>query len=87
MWRLHYTRTLAAWNERFQARRAEAASIYDERFCRMWEFYLQLCEVGFRMSALCVFQMQFAKKIDALPITRDYIYNRLEDSAQRRRPA
>jgi cyclopropane-fatty-acyl-phospholipid synthase len=87
MWRLHYTRTLAAWNERFQARRAEAASIYDERFCRMWEFYLQLCEVGFRMSGLCVFQMQFAKKIDALPITRDYIYNRLEDSAQRRRPA
>ena len=84
-WRLHYARTLAAWNDRFQARRAEAGAIYDERFCRMWEFYLQLCEVGFRMSGLCVFQMQLAKKIDAVPITRDYIYNRTDDKAQWRR--
>ena len=81
-WRLHYAMTLAAWNERFQARRAEVASLYDERFCRMWEFYLQLCEVGFRMSGLCVIQMQFAKQIDAVPITRNYIYTRNEDSAQ-----
>jgi cyclopropane-fatty-acyl-phospholipid synthase len=84
-WRLHYAMTLAAWNERFQARRAELASIYDERFCRMWEFYLQLCEVGFRLSGLCVFQMQFAKQIDAVPITRNYIYKRNEDSAEWRR--
>jgi cyclopropane-fatty-acyl-phospholipid synthase len=84
-WRLHYAMTLAAWNERFQARRAEVASIYDERFCRMWEFYLQLCEVGFRLSGLCVFQMQFAKQIDAVPITRNYIYKRNEDSAEWRR--
>jgi cyclopropane-fatty-acyl-phospholipid synthase len=81
-WRLHYAMTLAAWNKRFQTHRAEVASIYDERFCRMWEFYLQLCEVGFRMSGLCVFQMQFAKQIDAVPITRDYIYKRGEDSTQ-----
>jgi cyclopropane-fatty-acyl-phospholipid synthase len=84
-WRLHYAMTLAAWNERFQARRAEVASIYDERFCRMWEFYLQLCEVGFRLSGLCVFQMQFAKQIDAVPITRNYIYKPNEDSAEWRR--
>ena len=84
-WRLHYAMTLAAWNGRFQARRAEVASIYDERFCRMWEFYLQLCEVGFRLSGLCVFQMQFAKQIDAVPITRNYIYKRNEDSAEWRR--
>lgn len=76
-WRLHYARTLAAWNDRFQARRAEAAALYDERFCRMWEFYLQSCEVAFRLAGLCVFQMQLAKRIDALPITRDYIYNRI----------
>jgi cyclopropane-fatty-acyl-phospholipid synthase len=73
-WRLHYAATLAAWNERFQAHRAEAAALYDDRFCRMWEFYLQFCEVGFRLAGLCVFQMQLTKKIDAVPITRDYIY-------------
>jgi cyclopropane-fatty-acyl-phospholipid synthase len=84
-WRLHYAETLAAWNVRFQARRAEAAALYDERFCRMWEFYLQFCEVGFRKSGLCVLQMQFAKTIDAVPITRDYIYDRIEDEAERRR--
>ncbi|MEO8667412.1 MAG: cyclopropane-fatty-acyl-phospholipid synthase family protein [Bauldia sp.] len=72
--RLHYAMTLAAWHERFQAHRAEAAAIHGERFCRMWEFYLQTGEVGFRMSGLSVFQMQLAKRIDAVPITRDYIY-------------
>jgi cyclopropane-fatty-acyl-phospholipid synthase len=46
---------------------------YDERFCRMWEFYLQSCEAGFRYSGLTVFQLQLAKKIDTLPITRDYM--------------
>jgi cyclopropane-fatty-acyl-phospholipid synthase len=72
--RLHYAETLAAWHQRFQAHRAEAAAIHDERFCRMWEFYLQTGEVGFRKSGLSVFQMQLAKRIDAVPITRDYIY-------------
>ena len=81
-WRLHYAKTLAAWNDRFQAGRAEAAALFDERFCRMWEFYLQSCEVGFRMAGLCVFQMQLAKHIDALPITRDYIYNRIDHVAE-----
>ena len=86
-WRQHYAKTLAAWNDRFQAHRAEALAIYDERFCRMWEFYLQLCELGFRISGLCVFQMQFAKQIDAVPITRDYIYNRTEDTEEAPKPA
>jgi len=71
--RLHYAETLAAWNRRFQTRRAEAARIYDERFCKMWEFYLQLCEVAFRGMTLCVFQLQLTKEIGALPITRDYM--------------
>jgi cyclopropane-fatty-acyl-phospholipid synthase len=74
IWRLHYAKTLAAWNQNFQARRAEAAAIYDERFCRMWEFYLQVCEMGFRHQGLCVFQLQLAKNIAAVPLTRDYIY-------------
>jgi cyclopropane-fatty-acyl-phospholipid synthase len=79
--RLHYAETLAAWNKRFQERRAEAAKIYDERFCRMWEFYLQLCEVAFRGMTLCVFQLQIAKDIGVLPITRDYMYEGERESA------
>lgn len=74
MLRLHYAKTLDAWDERFQARRAEIAAMFDERFCRMWEFYLQLCETAFRERTLVVFQMQIAKHIGALPITRDYMY-------------
>lgn len=72
--RLHYAKTLNAWNERFQENRREVADIYDEKFCRMWEFYLQSCEQGFRYSGITVFQMQLAKSIDAVPLTRDYIY-------------
>ncbi len=71
--RLHYAHTLADWNERFQANRDKAKALYDERFCRMWEFYLQSCEAGFRWGGLTVFQLQLAKDIDALPITRDYM--------------
>jgi cyclopropane-fatty-acyl-phospholipid synthase len=71
--RLHYAETLRLWRERFAARRDEAAAIYDERFVRMWDAYLSVCEVGFRHQHLMVFQMQFARRIDALPMTRDYM--------------
>jgi cyclopropane-fatty-acyl-phospholipid synthase len=71
--RLHYASTLAAWRERFDANRDRIALLYDERFCRMWEFYLQSCEAGFRWSGLTVFQLQLTKSIDALPVTRDYM--------------
>jgi cyclopropane-fatty-acyl-phospholipid synthase len=71
--RLHYARTLAHWHERFQANRDKVKALYDERFCRMWEFYLQSCEAGFRWGGLTVFQLQLATAIDALPITRDYM--------------
>lgn len=74
--RLHYAQTLKAWRERFVARRAEAEAIYDERFCRMWEFYLSGCEAAFRHGGLMVFQIQLAKRIDAVPLTRDYICHR-----------
>ena len=46
--RLHYAETLKAWRERFMARREEAVRLYDERFARMWEFYLACCEMAFR---------------------------------------
>jgi cyclopropane-fatty-acyl-phospholipid synthase len=71
--RLHYARTLADWHERFQENRDKICALYDERFCRMWEFYLQSCEAGFRWGGLTVFQLQIANAIDALPITRDYM--------------
>lgn len=71
--RLHYAETLKAWRERFRARRAEAARMYDERFCRMWEFYLAISELAFRYRGHMVFQLQLAKRVDAVPLTRDYI--------------
>jgi cyclopropane-fatty-acyl-phospholipid synthase len=71
--RLHYAETLAAWRQRFVAARAEICAIAGERFCRMWEFYLAASEVGFRYAGHMVFQLQLAKRIDAVPLTRRYI--------------
>jgi cyclopropane-fatty-acyl-phospholipid synthase len=71
--RLHYADTLKAWRERFNRQRAEIARMYDERFCRMWEFYLCLSEIAFRYRGHMVFQLQLAKQVDAVPLTRDYI--------------
>ncbi len=71
--RLHYAETLLRWRERFVANRAAAVRLYDERFFRMWEFYLALCEAGFRTRSSMVFQMQLARRNDALPLTRDYM--------------
>jgi cyclopropane-fatty-acyl-phospholipid synthase len=71
--RLHYAETLREWSKHFQANRAEAARIYDERFCRMWEYYLAGAEMAFRHDGQVVFQIQLAKRQDALPLTRDYM--------------
>ena len=71
--RSHYAQTLRLWREQFIKNWKEVAEIYDERFCRMWEIYLVLCEVGFRHLDLMVFQMQITKNINAVPITRDYM--------------
>jgi cyclopropane-fatty-acyl-phospholipid synthase len=71
--RLHYAETLKAWRERFMARREEAVQLYDERFARMWEFYLAASEMSFRKQNMMNFQIQLAKRQDAVPITRDYI--------------
>ena len=76
--RLHYAETLKHWTKRFQARRAEAAHIYDERFCRKWEFYLIGCELSFRTGILMVFQLQLTKKLGTLPITRNYMMDKDE---------
>ena len=71
--RLHYAETLRHWRDRFQAQRGKAKELYDEEFCRMWEFYLVGCEVGFRRRPQMVFQLQVTKRQDAVPLTRDYI--------------
>ena len=71
--RLHYAETLVAWRRRFEAHRAEIAGLYDERFCRMWEFYLAGAEMAFRYQGHMVFQMQLAMHAAAVPDTRDYI--------------
>jgi cyclopropane-fatty-acyl-phospholipid synthase len=71
--RRHYALTLQCWYERFQTRRAEMAELYDERFCRMWEFYLAGSEASFRVSGNMVFQIQIAKRQDIVPRAREYI--------------
>ncbi len=73
--RLHYAETLKAWLDRFRAHWREAAAIYDERFCRMWEFYLAGSQMGFRHQGLVVHQIQLTKQIDTLPMTRDYMFD------------
>jgi cyclopropane-fatty-acyl-phospholipid synthase len=71
--RLHYAKTLQHWHRRFEANRARIAAMYDERFCRMWEFYLLGAEMMFLHGSQLVFQMQLARKRDAVPTVRDYI--------------
>jgi cyclopropane-fatty-acyl-phospholipid synthase len=80
--RLHYAETLRHWRRRFEDNRAEIARLYDERFCRMWEFYLTGAEMDFRYLRTMVFQMQIAREIDAVPIVRDYMVD--GERAQRR---
>lgn len=71
--RYHYAETLKHWRARFIAHWDDAAKLYDEEFCRMWEFYLASSEAAFRFLDLNVFQFQLVKRRDALPMTRDYM--------------
>jgi cyclopropane-fatty-acyl-phospholipid synthase len=71
--RLHYAQTLRLWRRRFEQNRDRLRAIYDERFCRMWELYLVGSEIAFRRAGHLVFQMQLAKAVDTVPLTRDYM--------------
>lgn len=87
--RLHYAETLKHWRERFLAHREEAERIYDQRFVRMWEFYLAASEMSFREWNMMVMQIQLTKRQGVVPITRDYIVSeerRLAVAESRRRP-
>jgi len=75
VWRLHYAETLRHWFDRFVAREDEARALYDDRFCRMWRFYLVASEMTFRANNQTVFQFQLARRQDAVPLTRDYLYS------------
>jgi cyclopropane-fatty-acyl-phospholipid synthase len=72
--RLHYAETLREWRRRFNAARDQIRALYDERFCRMWEFYLAGSELAFRYHGHIVWQMQMAKRVDTVPLTRDYMF-------------
>ncbi len=76
--RLHYAMTLEEWARRFHDHREAAAKLYDERFCRMWEFYLAGSEAAFRHQGLNNFQVQFTRSQHALPLTREYMHEEEE---------
>jgi cyclopropane-fatty-acyl-phospholipid synthase len=73
--RLHYAKTLRIWEERFQSHRAEISEMMDERFCRMWEFYLIVSELSFSHGKHMNFQIQLTKNVDAAAIIRDYMFD------------
>ena len=72
--RLHYAKTLKRWYENFRNNEREIKKIYDEKFCRMWKYYLIASEISFRYYQHVVFQFQISKKIESLPLSRKYIY-------------
>jgi cyclopropane-fatty-acyl-phospholipid synthase len=74
VWRLHYAMTLRHWHDRFVARQDEVRALYDERFCRMWRFYLIAAEQAFVHGRHVVFQVQLVRQQEAVPLTRDYLY-------------
>jgi len=74
--RLHYARTIAHWRRRFAANRDTIQSLYDERFCRMFEFYLVGSELAFRRMGHMNWQIQLTRNVDTLPLSRDYMYER-----------
>jgi cyclopropane-fatty-acyl-phospholipid synthase len=79
--RLHYAHTVRHWRERFARNREAAKTIYDERFCRMWEFYLAAVELEFVHGSHMVFQLLLSRTRDAVPITRDFMFEAERASA------
>ena len=72
--RTHYQHTLRNWKDRFMSKKDQVLEMFDEKFFRMWEFYLVGCEMAFKWGDQVVFQLQLTKKLNSTPITRDYIY-------------
>ena len=74
VWRMHYSHTLRHWKERFLGKREKVLEMFDEKFLRMWEFYLAGCEMAFKWGDQVVYQFQITKNYRSTPVTRDYIY-------------
>ena len=72
--RMHYAHTLRNWKERFLSKKDTILGMFDEKFFRMWEFYLASCEMAFKWGDQVVFQFQLSKDNKSVPNTRDYIY-------------
>jgi len=72
--RMHYSHTLRHWKERCISNKSKISEMFDEKFFRMWEFYLTSCELAFKWGDQVVFQFQLTKDLTTAPITRDYIY-------------
>ena len=72
--RMHYAHTLRHWKERFLSKKETVLEMFDEKFFRMWEFYLASCEMAFKWGDQVVFQLQLSKDNISVPTTRDYIY-------------
>ena len=72
--RMHYSHTLRLWKENFLSKKETVLDMFDEKFFRMWEFYLTSCEMAFKWGDQVVFQLQLTKDNSSAPITRDYIY-------------
>lgn len=84
VWRLHYAQTLRHWHDRFVSNIDKVRALYDDRFIRMWRYYLVASEMSFRSGRQCVFQLQLSRRVDAVPVTRDYLYPPpARDAAQR----
>ena len=72
--KMHYSHTLRHWKERFSSKKNQVLDMFDEKFFRMWEFYLTGCEMAFKWGDQVVFQFQLTKNYTSVPNTRDYIY-------------
>ena len=81
--RLHYAETLRHWRRRFAANRDAIMGLYDERFCRMFEFYFAGAELAFRREGHMVFQIQLTRDQSAVPLTRDYMFEAERAAAAR----
>jgi cyclopropane-fatty-acyl-phospholipid synthase len=77
--RLHYAFTLKCWHDNFDRHRNQIRDMYDERFCRMWECFLAASEMYFRHMGRMVFHIQLSRRVDSVPITRNYLFERLQD--------
>jgi len=73
IWRLHYAKTLRHWRTRFEAKTDEIRTMYDDRFVRMFEYYLTVCILAFEHQMQAVYHFQLAHKRDSVPLTRDYL--------------